>query len=273
MLKPRLIPVIVVKEGLAVQSIGFKSFLPIGRPRISVEYFNNWDVDEIIVLDISRSQAKQTLDQEWVASIANESFVPITFGGGINSVADISRVLQAGADKISINSAALKNPAFISEAAAVFGRQCIVVSIDFKHDEVFSESGQKPGGLSPVEWAKKAEQLGAGEILLNSIERDGSKSGYDLDVIRRVSESVQIPVIACGGAGTLRHLQEALQAGASAVAAANMLQFTEHSTILGKAYISQNQKIRLATDANYAESKFDENGRLIKKEDLVLENL
>lgn len=249
MLKKRLIPCIVVKDGFVVKSMNFKDFQVVGKPLISVEYFNRWAVDEIVLIDISRKRFDPDYDRAFwfdvIRGLSKECFVPLTVGGGIKSVEDIRAFLRAGADKVCVNTFALKNPDFVAESSKTFGSQCIVVSIDVKKNsfgkpEVFSNSGKEATGLNPVDWAEKVESLGAGEIFLNSIDRDGSLEGYDLDLVKSVSESVSIPVIACGGVGKWQDLVDGLNIGkASAVSAANIFHFTEQSTKVAKRVMAE----------------------------------
>ena len=186
MLKNRLIPIIIVKNELIVQSFNFKRFLPIGKIKTAIEFFVNWDVDEIIILDIDATKQGRGPQLEVIKSASRECFVPLTVGGGINSVESIKSVLRSGADKISINSYAIENPKFITDAAIRFGNQCITVSIDAKKVSndynVFIRNGKIDTGIKVSDWSKKLEHLGAGEILINSIENDGSREGYDLDL-------------------------------------------------------------------------------------------
>lgn len=276
MLKPRLIACLVLKDGWVVQSINFSKYLPVGSPDIAVEYLARWDVDEIILLDISASPQGSKPNFDLVERVSEERFVPLTVGGGITSTSDIRDLIHHGADKISINSAAVKKPAIIEEGANLFGAQCIVVSIDVKKTcsdgyEVCVDSGSQGTGLHPVKWAKQIERLGAGEILLNSIDRDGSKLGYDIQLVKMVSDAVTIPVIACGGVGKFDHFVEGVQDGnASAVAAANIFHFMEHSVISAKAYIKDaGTNIRLDSKVNYSEFDFAASGRITKKPELI----
>lgn len=272
MLKTRLIPCLVLKNNLIVQSINFRRYLPVGSAKISIEFVANWDVDEIFLVDITATKEKRKPNFSLITSISERCFVPLTVGGGIHDMEDIRQVIRAGADKISINSEAVSNPAFITEGAKIYGKQCIVVSMDaMLHDngryEVCVDSGKKPTGLDPVEWAKRLEDYGAGEIFLNSIDRDGSKRGYDIPLLRQVSEAVSIPVIACGGVGTMDHLVVGVLEGkASAVSAANIFHYTEHSTIVAKAYLrNAGVEVRLNTAAKYDNFSFDALGRIMKK--------
>ena len=280
MLKKRLIPCLILRDGFIVQSFEFKRFLPIGKAKIAVEFVVNWDVDEIVLLDITATRNGAPPDTDLIRLVSDHCFVPLTVGGGIHALSDIREVMRAGADKVSINSEALKNPSFIKESSDIFGSQCIVVSVDVRINpkgryEVVADSGKKYTGLHPVEWAQRLQELGAGEIFLNSVNRDGSRRGYDLDLVRMVSEAIRIPVIACGGVGEMSHLADGIRIGkASAVSAANIFQHMEHSTIIAKAYMKNaGIDVRLNTAAKYGDFEFDERGRLLKKRDSSLEEI
>ena len=278
MLKKRLIACLLIKNDLIVQSIGFKKYLPIGNPKFPLEFLNKWDVDEIILLDIDAYKEKRKLDLKILEILSKSCFVPLTVGGGISTVEDVRKFIRNGADKVSINSSAISNPKLITEIANVFGSQCIVVSIDCKLDEdgiyrVYKNSGKISTNLVASEWAKEIENLGAGEIFLNSIDRDGSKLGYDIDLIKEISDTVSIPVIACGGVGDFSHFASGIVDGnASAVAAGNIFHYIEHSTIIAKMNLLQsNIDVRMDSEATYEGRRFDNNGRLmmISKEDLL----
>jgi cyclase len=269
MLKKRLIACLLMRDGLIVQSFGFGRYLPIGRPRFAIEFVVRWDVDEIILLDMSASPGGRGPNEEALEMLSHYCYVPLTIGGGIRSVDDVRRVIRAGADKVCINTHALAHPALITDVADVFGTQCVVVSMDCKREadgryQVYADSGRRPTGRTAAEWARACEDLGAGEVFVNSIDRDGSRIGYDLALIKSVANSVAIPVIACGGIG--HHGQFAagiLEGGASAVAAANIFQHIEHSTILAKAHlVKAGIDIRLDSTATYENREFDEDGRL-----------
>jgi cyclase len=261
MLKKRLIPCMLLQNGFLVQSIKFQKYLIVGKPKFTIERFINWDVDEIIFLDISATKENRGPDLEIIAETAKGCFVPLTVGGGIHTLKDIRNVLKAGADKVSINTEAIKRPKFITESSEVFGSQCIVISIDVKINddgeyEVFIDSGKEPTGLEPIEWAKEVEELGGGEIFLTSIDRDGTKEGYDIDLIKSVSNSVDIPVIACGGVGKMQDFADGILKGnASAVSAANIFQHSEHSTLRAKAAMKlAGIDVRISTSATYLEN-------------------
>jgi len=255
MLKKRLIPCLLLQNGQLVKSIRFKDYQIVGNPKIAIQFFNAWAVDEIIFLDITRDSDYTSLLRtdykfrllETLVDIVRESaricFVPLTVGGGIRTVEHMRELFRNGADKISMNTEAVRRPTLITEAADKFGSQAVVVSVDVKQIanggyEVYIDHGQEPTGLDPIEWAKRAEALGAGEILLNSIDRDGSLAGYDLNLIRTVVDAVRIPVIVCGGVGKWQDLADGVRAGASAVSAANIFHFTEQSTRHAKKYLA-----------------------------------
>jgi imidazole glycerol-phosphate synthase subunit HisF len=268
-LKNRLIPIIILKDGLIVQSFNFKRFLPIGKLKTAIDFFVNWDVDEIVILDIDATKQDRGPKLEVIKQASRECFVPLTIGGGIRSMGDIKDVLRSGADKISINTYAVENPKFITDAAVRFGNQCITVSIDVmkvsNQYNVFIRNGKVDTGIEASDWAKKLEFLGAGEILINSIERDGSRKGYDLKLLNLISSNVNIPVIACGGVGDMRHLVSGILDGrCQAVAAANIFQHTEHSTIAAKAIMNKlGAQVRLSSDVKYEDFDFDIFGRPI----------
>ena len=242
MLKKRLIPTLFLKNGLIVRSEGFSYHQNLGNPLAEVRRYSEWNVDELIYIDISREKyydlrrddlkimGKRAL-LEIIKDISKVCFMPLTFGGGIRSIDEIRLRIQNGADKVTINTIAIEDPSFISTSSEIFGSQCIVVSIDYKTINgkpwVF-KGGLIKTELDPIEWAKEVAQKGAGEIFFNSIDRDGQAEGYDIDLINRVAESVNIPVIACGGAGMFEDFVElAEKTNVSAIAAGNIFHFTE----------------------------------------------
>lgn len=233
MLKLRIMPTMLYKDLTLVKGVGFDSWRRVGSLMQQIKVYNLREVDELIVVDISATKEGRTPDFRLVDDFADECFMPLTVGGGINKIDDIRLLLQVGADKVVINTAAVETPKLISESAQLFGSQCIVASIDFKkHNaeryEVYTHSGTKPTGRDPVELAREFEACGAGEILLTSIDRDGTFSGYDIEMTRRVVDNVKIPVIASGGAGNYQHMVDVIKnSGASAVAAASLFHFTE----------------------------------------------
>jgi len=242
MLAKRIIPCLDVKDGRVVKGINFINLKDTGDPVESASVYSKEGADEIVYLDITASLEKRSAILEVVEKTAEKVFIPLTVGGGIRDLRDIRLLLKYGADKVSINTAAVENPELVKIATEEFGSQCIVVAIDAKTKkqewEVYIYGGTKPTGLSAVEWAKKVEELGAGEILLTSMDRDGTKEGYDLELTKKISEAVNIPVIASGGAGNLEHLYEALTKGkADAVLAASIFHYGEYSIRETKEYL------------------------------------
>lgn len=284
MLKKRLIACLLMRDGWIVQSQGFQRWLPIGRPRFSIEFVVKWDVDEIVLLDMSASGENRGPSVEALAILSEYCFVPLTVGGGIADVETVRALVGAGADKVSVNTHAASRPALITEIADIFGTQCVVVSMDCRREadgryQVYTQGGRHATGLEPVEWARECEKRGAGEIFLNSIDRDGSGQGYDTALIRAVADQVGIPVVACGGVGSHRHFTAGIsQGGASAVAAANIFHHIEHSTILAKAHLlADGVDVRLDSRATYEAREFDDDGRLLmldaeRLNDLTLRN-
>jgi imidazole glycerol-phosphate synthase subunit HisF len=261
-LKKRLIPVLLLKNGYLVRSEKFNIHQIIGNPINEVERFNEWNVDELIYIDISRGEDILTKRSDTMIkgaedpyqlleSVSKTCFMPLTWGGGIKNVGQMKKCFSHGADKVTLNTEAVKRPEIITEASNLYGRQAIVVSIDTilntdKKHEVVVNGGSETTGLDPVSWAKQAEQMGAGELFLQSVDRDGSGEGYDLDLISKVCDAVKIPVIACSGAGCFEDYAEAIHAGAAAVAAANLWHFKELADRMGKrAMARENIDIRL----------------------------
>jgi len=234
MLTKRIIPCMDVDAGRVVKGIKFKEIRDAGDPVESAIFYDKAGADELVFLDITASSDARNIMIDVVKKVAEKVFIPFTVGGGIRSVEDFREILKAGADKISVNSAAIKNPNIITEAAKKFGSQCVVVAIDAKRNDdgkswgVYINGGRIPVGLDAIEWAKEAERLGAGEILLTSMDCDGTKDGYDIDLLKRINEEVSIPVIASGGAGNKDHFYEALtEAKADAALAASLFHFRE----------------------------------------------
>ena len=226
MLAKRVIPILLMRDGHLVKGKRFDSSRIVGHALQSIRIYQQREVDELAVLDVTAS-GKGGPDFELVKSFATECYMPLTVGGGIKTVEDVKRVLKDGADKVVIGSAAITDPKFITAASRKYGAQAITVAIDVKNDKVCHSCAREDSCLDPVEFARKVQVLGAGEILLTSVDRDGSLDGYDLPLVRRVSSAVSLPIVAAGGAGEYSHFVEALEAGAHAVAAGAMWQFTD----------------------------------------------
>ena len=243
MLKKRIIPCLDIKNGRVVKGINFVNLIDAGDPAEQAKIYNDNGADEICFLDITASSENKNILLDVVKKTSEKCFVPLTVGGGVRSVNDISNLLLAGADKVSINTAAVTNQNLINESAKKFGSQCIVVAVDAKKTnnskwEVFTHGGRKPTGKDVLTFVKKMETLGAGEILLTSMDRDGTKKGYDLDLTKKVSKHVNIPVIASGGVGNLEHLYQGFKIGkASAALAASIFHFGEYSIQDAKKYL------------------------------------
>jgi imidazole glycerol-phosphate synthase subunit HisF len=243
MLAKRVIPCLDVDGGRVVKGIQFVEIRDAGDPVEAALAYNQQGADELVFLDITASSEGRATMHEVVRRTAEQVFMPLTVGGGIREITDIRLMLQAGADKVSMNTAALQRPGFIQEGAEAFGSQCIVVAIDAKRRtgggwEVYTHGGRKPTGRDAVEWARQAESLGAGEILLTSMDADGTKAGYDVELTRSVSEAVRLPVIASGGAGKMEDFVEVLEKGkASAVLAASLFHFGEMTIPQVKNYL------------------------------------
>jgi len=257
MLAKRIIPCLDVEGGRVVKGINFLNLIDAGDPVENASRYDREGADELVFLDITASSDRREIMLDVVARTQEKVFIPFTVGGGIRTLDDIRRILSAGADKVSINTAAVQNPCLITEAARAFGSQCIVVAIDAKRTdpgggsseeayhtpqefEVYINGGRTPTGLDAIEWARRVEELGGGEILLTSMDRDGTRDGYDIELTQAVSESVNIPIIASGGAGTLEHLYAVLAEGkADAVLAASIFHFGEISIGRAKEYLAE----------------------------------
>ncbi len=246
-LAKRIIPCLDVDKGRVVKGVNFVDIRDAGDPVEVARRYNEQGADEITFLDITASSESRDTTYETVERMAAEVFIPLTVGGGVRTVEDIRKLLNAGADKVSINTAAVFNPDFVREAADRFGSQCIVVAIDAKRVsadgeeprwEIFTHGGRKPTGLDAVEWARKMVQMGAGELLLTSMDRDGTKIGFDLGLTRAISDAVAVPVIASGGVGELQHLADGVtMGGADAVLAASIFHFGQHTIPEAKAFM------------------------------------
>lgn len=241
MLKTRIIPCLDVKDGRVVKGVNFVGLQDAGDPVEQARLYDKQGADELCFLDISASSDNRSILYDAVASVAEQCFMPLTVGGGVRTVEDIRKLLLAGADKVSINTEAVRNPDFVREASDKFGAQCIVVAIDAKSTapdkfEIFTHGGRNATGIDAVKWAQRMQSLGAGEILLTSMDRDGTKQGFNLPLTRAVSDAVGIPVIASGGVGTLEHLVEGVREGhASAVLAASIFHYGTYTIAQAKA--------------------------------------
>ncbi|MEE3294895.1 MAG: imidazole glycerol phosphate synthase subunit HisF [Pseudomonadota bacterium] len=235
MLKTRIIPCLDVKDGRVVKGVKFLNLVDAGDPVESAKAYDTAGADELCFLDITASHEKRPILLDVVRSTAEECFMPLTVGGGINNVNDIKALLSSGADKVSINTAAVTNPKIIGDASKIFGSQCIVVAIDAKkisdnNWEIFTHGGRESTGINAIQFAIKAKKLGAGELLLTSMDRDGTKMGYDIELLRAISASVSIPIIASGGVGSVEHMIDGvLEGNANAVLAASIFHFGEIS--------------------------------------------
>ena len=242
MLTKRIIPCLDVMEGRVVKGMNFVNLVDAGDPVVNAKAYEKQLADELCFLDITASHEKRRTILDVIEGVAREVFMPLTAGGGIRSLQDIRDVLLAGADKVTINTAAVERPEIVREASDVFGSQCICIAIDAKRSssgfEVYTYGGRKPTGVEAIGWARKVEELGAGEILLTSMDRDGTKVGYDIPLTRAISEAVNIPVIASGGVGTLEHLYDGLVDGkADAVLAASIFHYREFTVAEAKEYL------------------------------------
>jgi imidazole glycerol-phosphate synthase subunit HisF len=244
-LAKRIIPCLDVDKGRVVKGVNFVDIRDAGDPVEIAKRYNDQGADEITFLDITASNEERDTTVHTVEKIAEEVFIPLTVGGGIRTVQDIRTMLNAGADKVSINTAAIHNPDFVKEAAEKFGSQCIVVAIDIKQVgenrwEIFTHGGRRPTGINAIEWAIKMVANGAGELLLTSMDRDGTKAGFDLAVTRAISNAVPVPVIASGGVGNLQHLVDGIkEGGADAVLAASIFHFGQFSVPEAKKYMEE----------------------------------
>ena len=244
MLKARIIPCLDVKDGRTVKGVNFVDLIDTGDPVEQAKVYDEQGADELTFLDITASHENRDTIFDVVNRTAEQCFMPLTVGGGVRQLEDIRKLLLAGADKVSINTAAVHRPEFVGGAAEKFGSQCIVVAIDAKTIgpgkwEIFTHGGRKPTGIDAIQWAGRMADLGAGEILLTSMDRDGTRSGFDIELTRTMADSVSIPVIASGGVGTLDHLVEGVRDGhASAVLAASIFHFGEYSIPEAKAHMA-----------------------------------
>lgn len=249
MLAKRIIPCLDVKDGRVVKGVNFVDLRDAGDPVDNAVFYDAEGADELVFLDITASHERRKIILSVVERTAAEVFLPLTVGGGIKTLEDIRDLLNAGADKVSINTAAVQDPLLVQQAAEHFGSQCIVVAIDARRSkpfngnpvwEVYTHGGRTPAGIDAIQWARRVEELGAGEILLTSMDRDGTKDGYDLELTRAVSQAVTIPIIASGGAGTLEHLYQGIVQGmADAVLAASIFHYRTYTIREAKEYLSE----------------------------------
>lgn len=245
MLKTRIIPCLDVKDGRVVKGVNFIDLADAGNPVEQAKIYDEQGADELCFLDITASHENRDVLYDIVTKVAEQCFIPLTVGGGVRTIEDIRKLLLSGADKVSINTAAIKNPGFVKEAAEKFGAQCIVVAIDAKKTEkgdfeIFTHGGRNKTGINAIEWAKKMVAYGAGEILLTSMDRDGTKKGFDIELTKAISNAVNVPVIASGGVGKVEHFVEGIKEGhASALLAASVFHYGELSVEQVKNYMQK----------------------------------
>lgn len=283
MLKTRLVGLVMVKSGIAVQSYGFSRYLPIGKPEVVVEYLDRWGIDEIALIDIDASQQSRAPNAAMIQRCAKFCHVPLSVGGGVKSLSHMEVLMRAGADKIIINSALITHPNLITEGARVFGNQSMIASIDvqrgpasqfFVKTPSLEQSSSFDSTLAINVLAQKVQARGAGEILLNSVNQDGQRRGYNLEALAEIQKAITIPVIICGGVGNATHFIDGAKLGASAVAAGNYFHFTEHSVILAKRKIMQSGiPMRLESHASYSHATLDKRDRLININEQALSKM
>lgn len=245
MLKKRIIPKFLIRGGRLVKCVRFfDNQREAGNPVSTAKVYDSYGVDELMFVDVDATPEGRVVTGSMIERVSEEVFQPFTVGGGITTLAQIEALLKSGADKVAINSAAVANPAFVTEAASRFGDQCIVVSIDYREEDgrkrVYSRCGHEATGMDAAEWALRMQDAHAGEILMTSIDRDGTMNGYDLEMIAALSDRLDIPLIASSGAGSLEHCKQALAAGASAITISSMFIFTDHSPIKVRTYLATN---------------------------------
>ena len=273
MSKKRIIGTLVLRDGIVVQSMGFDRYLPVGSPVVAARFLDAWGVDEIILLDITARREGRRISTDLIDRVAQVCHVPLTAGGGICNVDDVRAIIRSGADKIVVNQLIFDDPVAVRAIAESFGIQCVVASLDarpHKNDwHVFIDNGRIDTQLTISAAAYQAVAAGAGEVLINAIERDGAGNGYDLDLINIVANAVDVPVIAQGGAGHPKHMIAVLnETSAAAVAAANFLHFTEHSVATIKSWGRQTDlDIRVDSEADYSHATFDTEGRVNRREE------
>lgn len=246
MLKKRIIPKFLIRDGRLVKGVRFhENFREAGNPVSTAKVYDSYGVDELLFVDIDATPLGGTVSGEIIERVSEEVFMPFTVGGGIRTLEQIASLLASGADKVCINTAAIEDPSFVTRAASRFGDQCIVVAVDYQRDacgrdRVVSRCGFSPTTLSPLEWAMRMQDAHAGEIMLCSIDRDGTMDGYDIDLIEKTASRLDVPLIASSGAGSLQHCRDALDAGASAITISSMFLFSDHSPIKVRTYLATN---------------------------------
>lgn len=279
MLNKRIIAIVVVKNNIVVQSFNFSNYLPIGSPEITLEYLNNWGIDEIIYLDIDATKLKSEPNYLKIKNSTKKCYVPITYGGGIRSLDQISKLMDCGIDKISLNQTVLKNPSFIQKVANRYGNQCVVCSLDLMYTKdglkTFDYIKKNVLDELPYDLIRKYEENGAGELLINFVNRDGMYNGFEIDEIQKICDITNIPVIAAGGAKNgYSYVDLFSKTKVDAGCAGNYFHFTEHSVTKTKAILNNYvNDIRIDETLNYQKNKFDKTGRLIKKLDSDLEKM
>ncbi len=278
MLKRRIVAIVLVRNGLVVQSLGFKKFLPVGHPEIAVEFLNDWGVDEIILLDITATRNGSGPNIGLIKEVAKHCMVPLTVGGGLQNLEQVRDLIRSGADKVSFNQSAMYDSDLLTMTSRIFGSQCVVASIDAvrikESYRVYDYLEQRVSNETPAAFANKLSNLGVGEILINSVDRDGSKLGYDLELVKSICQVVKVPIICSGGAGKPEHFLKVFEdTEVHSVAAANFFHFTEHSVTQTKAVLRAKMDVRNDAVFNYNHSKFDPSGRLKKKPDQILERM
>jgi len=279
MLKKRIIACILVKNGLAVQSIGFEKYLPIGSPIIVAEYLNKWGVDEIVYLDIDATINGREPNYRQVESVAKACFVPLSVGGGIKSINHMRDLTRCGADKIIVNSSLFEQKNLLMDAASAFGSQCIVAAVDvIKSDNSYlikSNSGTIDREESLINWVLNLEKLGAGEIFVNCIHKDGKKTGFDIEILKEISDLVNVPVIGCGGMGSPQHVVDVFSGtDISGAAIGNYFNFIEHAPVILKSYLKTNNiDTRIDTEYDYNDHPRNMDGAIVKKDASALYEL
>jgi cyclase len=238
-LATRIIPTLLNRGGALVKGRGFNANRVVGHTLQAIRVYQARQIDELIYLDIGATPAGRGPDVDMIKQFAHDCFMPLTVGGGIRTLPHACQLIANGADKVALGTAAVEDPCLIGAIAAKFGRQAVVVSIDVKDGQVVTHCGKRAAGLDPVQWARECEAKGAGELLVNAVDRDGTLTGYDLELVRSISEAVNIPVIACGGAGTYEHMKQALDVGAHAVAASAIWAFTDATPAGAAEYLAR----------------------------------